>query len=215
MQSVSDDGELGLLFIDGAGSVRFIDRHALALAPYNTSELTVADVRARGTNVYQDSVPEYSKDQIVNDWRGQRDGGQSQTATDAASVTKYARRTQSITVLTTTDADVLGAIEWRLHQFKDPLQRIGAVTIMPTTNVALWKSLLGLEIGDRITLIEKPPGFAAQWQADYNIQGISVNVPSGPTATAQFTFTLWPVDTSEWFIFGTSTGKFGAGQLGY
>jgi hypothetical protein len=209
LQSVVEDGEVGLGYIDGAGRYAFINRHALITAPYTTSQLTVADDRSRGSYVYQDATPDYGKDQIYNDWRTSREGGVTQRAYDQTSIDKYVRRTKQVTVLTTVDAEVIGHAQWRLHQFKDPLQRVASLTIKPETNTALWTAVCGLEIGDRITVVEQAPGFPGPTTADYVIQGLSVTLPIGPVIDASFTYNLWPADTTGWFIFGTASGKWG------
>ena len=215
LQDVIEHGEVGLGFIDARGYFTFISRHALIVSPYTTSQLTVADSVDRGPNVYQDATPDYGDDQITNDWRASRDGGVVQRAFNQTSIDKYFRRTKQVTVLSTNDAEVLGHAQFRLYQFKDPLQRVASLTIMPAESTTLWASVCQLEIGERITVRDKPPGFSSQTSTDYVIQGMSVSLPVGPVSAAKFTYSLWPADNTAWFIFGTATGKWDVGKLGY
>jgi hypothetical protein len=62
---------------------------------------------------------------------------------------------------------------------------------------------LGREVGDKITVLETPPGFAAQQSADYIIQNLSGNMAAGqsPVETT-LTFMLWPASTTAFWIAG-------------
>jgi hypothetical protein len=158
----------------------------------------------------------YDKDLVVNDWRGTRAGGATQTASDATSQTNYGQRSQQFTSLVTTDAEVLSQMQWKLRQFKEPLNRLDSITVMPGTNTAFWQAVLALDVGSRITVKEKPPGFSTVQSADYIIQQVHAVIPSGPVLKARFTFGLWPADTNTWFVLDDATvGQLDTGALAY
>ena len=87
---------------------------------------------------------------------------------------------------------------------------------MPGNDLTFWTVVLGLEIGDRVTVEEQPPGFAAPLTADYHIQGVAYDFADGPLSQARFRFSLMPVDSSAWMIFDDATaGKFDSARFGY
>lgn len=216
LQQVAES-ENGLLYIDGQGRVVFVERTSLISAPYTVSQATFHDATSGGAGYsYVELVPNYSPDLIVNEWRGTRTGGTTQVATDTASETAYGPSLQQFTSLVTADTDVLAQAQFKLRQFKDPLNRVESITVMPGTSTSAWQAVLGLDVGSRITVAETPPGFTVVQSADYLIQNLSVIIPAGPVQQARFTFGLWPADTAIWFILDDPVaGKLDTGVLAY
>lgn len=212
------ESENGLFFVDAQGRATFVQRHALITSPYTVSQVTFHDAEAGGAGFpFADTQPTYDLDQTFNDWSGTREGGTTQTATDATSKTNYGIRSQQVSSLVTTDTEVLAQIQWKLAQFKEPLNRIDSITVKPGNNTAFWEAVLGLEIGERITVREKPPGFTAVNETEYVIQHIRAEFGSGPVSSAKFTFGLWPADTTNtWFVFDdANVGRFDTGRFAY
>lgn len=165
---------------------------------------------------YQNIVPNYGTDLIFNDLKGSRANGGPQAAQDEASIEAYGRRSLSITSVADDDNEVEAQLQYKLAQFKDPLQRIAQVTVKPGANVELWKILLGLDIGDRITVKEHPPGGGPATIRDYSIQHLAVTIPPGPVVAAQFDFQLWPGETADFFIFDDEVkGRLDYNSLSY
>jgi len=197
--------ENGLFYIDGGGNVVFIHRHALIQSPYTVSQATFHDGAAGGAGyAYTDLQPAYDLDTTFNSWTGTRSGGTAQTASDSTSQTTYGMRSNQFSSLVTLDSDVLSQAQWKLYQFKNPLNRISQMTVMPGVDAGFWQTVLGLELGMRITIREQPPGYAAVKSSDYTIQNISVSFPAGPPSAAMFTFGLWPASTTTFWILDTS-----------
>ncbi len=210
------ESENGLLFINASGTVIFLGRHVLLKPPYTSAVATFSDDPGPGEFKYTNSVPNYDKDLIVNDWRGQREGGEVQVAEDATSIGRYSRRTRQVSMLSTSDADVLAAMQFRLREFKEPLQRIESITVKPGNSADTWAAILSLELGDRITYVETPPGYAAPLSSDYTVEGITGTLPVGPPVGAEFTLNLWPADVTLWLILNDpARDKFGTGRLAY
>lgn len=212
-----EDTENGLFFINAAGKAVFLDRHTWVGAPYSTSQGTFTDVVILpGEFPYADIVPSSDKDLIFNDWRGTRSGGSTQIAQDAASIATYFRRTQQVTSLCTSDATVLSQMQYKLAQYKDPLQRVESILLRPGNNTALWLQCLQREIGDRITVKEHPPGFGPATVRDYLIQSIDATIKAGPATTAEYRWGLYPADTNAWLVLDSPTaGKLDSNRLGY
>lgn len=198
LQAVADT-EDGLAYINGAGEVRFIERHNLLLSPFTTSQATFSDVEGANRIRYQQLVPSYDLDNVTNEWSGTREDGATQSAVDSTSRNTYGPRSQQITSLATTDAEVLASVQWKLIRFKNPLNRVESITAMPGNSDDDWATLLALDVGDRITLKETPPGFDAEQSTEYTIQHLSVNI-AGDVVSSAFTFQLWPADTNTWLV---------------
>lgn len=210
------DWENGLLFVDAQGRMTFVSRTSLITSPYTLSQATFCDAAAGGGFPFVDSVPVYDLDTTFNDWSGTRTGGVTQTASDATSRARYGKRSQQVTTEVTSDNTVLAQMQWKNSQFKDPLNRIESLTVMPGDSTTFWQAVLGLELGERITVREKPPGFTSVNQADYVIQSIDALFPPGPTTAARFTFGLWPANTSIWMVLDdTTNGKLDTGKAAY
>jgi hypothetical protein len=209
------DWENGLLFIDASGRVAFVPRLSLITSPYTVSQATFCDVDAGGGFPFVESVPTMDLDTTFNEWSGTRTGGVTQVASDTTSRNRYGERAMQVTSEVTTDGVVLSQMQWKLSQFKEPLDRIESITVMPGTNTSFWQTVLGLEIGERVTVREKPPGFASVISTDYLIQNLDVHFPPGPASAAKFTFGLWPADTSAWFTLDDTSGKLDTGKVAY
>ena len=92
-------------------------------------------------------------------------------------------------------------------QFAQPLNRVESLTVMPFSDpadVTVVQSKLGNELGDRITILETPPGFASQQSGDYVIQSISGSMSPAVAAT-KVTFMLWPASTTAFWVAGDTT----------
>lgn len=202
------DTENGLLFIDAQGRVSLVQRHALIQSPYTVSQATFSDATSGGAFEYVDLVPVDDLDATFNEWSGTRTGGTTQVASDQTSRDRHGPRSSQVTSLAVADGVVLQQVQWKLAQFKDPLGRIESITVMPGTSTAFWETVLGLEVGERITVRETPPGWGSVKSDDYTIQSISADFPDGPISKARFTFGLWPaVATSGWWVAGDASNS--------
>lgn len=212
------EAENGLLFVDAQGRVAFVQRHSLIASPYTVSQVTFRDAVAGGGGFpFVDAQPSFDLDTTFNEFSGTRDGGTTQTASDGASQMAYGLRSQQLTPLATSDNDVLAQMQWKLAQFKEPLNRLESITVMPGEDTGFWQAVLGLEVGERVTVRELPPGFAAVKAAEYVIQSIQADFPPGPVSGARFTFGLWPADTtSGWLVLDdAAVGVLDTGKLAY
>lgn len=206
------DAEDGLGFVDAQGRVQFIDRHQL-LGIFTTSEAEFSDDRTAGADmVYLDLAPVDETALLFNEWTVSREGGIPQTALDQTSIDDYTRTAQTPVVKLTTDNEVRDRAQWKLAQFKDPLAVIDSITLRPETD-AQWILLAGLELGDRVTIDETPPGFAAPIVADYQVQQIDVRVPQGKVGVT-WKVGVWPVNDRTYLVLDDSTlGQLDAGNV--
>lgn len=215
-QVVGPSGENGLFFIAGNGKATFLDRHSQFGPPYNTSQATFTDViTLPGEFAVTDIQPSSDKDLIFDDWIATRTLGTTQEALDSVSILNYGRRTQNITSLLTSDGETQSAMQYLLSIYKNPLQRVEAIVIMPGTNSELWIQCLEREIGDRITVKEHPPGGGQADIRDYTIQGINASFTMGPVTQATFTWNLFPATATGFILDDAANGVLDTSALGY
>jgi hypothetical protein len=169
------DSELGEFYIDGAGRTVFRNRLALLTDTRSSiSQATFGDgggVELPGTDVgisYDDS-------QLVNYARVTRAGGTEQSAVDTASQQAYLTRTyERSDLIIETDSDALNLAQWVVATSKDPELRFDELSFNPrAADATLWPQALGREIGDRITVVRRPPGGGSTITRDVFIRGIS------------------------------------------
>ena len=106
---------------------------------------------------------------VVNDAIGDRPNGNQVHVTDATSVTAIGTYSQSKTLLTTDDTEVLGWAQWQINTSR-PAPRCSQVSVNLLTQTSLINTWLTLELGDRINLSGLPPT-APGPTADLTVQG--------------------------------------------
>lgn len=221
IQSVAQ-AESGLFFIAGNGYATFLDRNTLQASPYSVSQAVIsdrsADVPGIATLGYSDIVPSYDKDLIVNDWQvtptasGSYPGLVLQEAIDSTSEAQYFVRTQAQTVPLTTNTDALALAQYLAFSYRQPLLRHDSITVRPGKTAAAWLQVLSREIGDRITVIEHPPGGGTPYDADERIQYISVTV-GDDVADATCQWATYPASVGTFLILDDANlGKLDAGN---
>lgn len=214
-QVCGEGGEEGLMFIDGRGYLKFLDRWTATQSPYTTSQATFTDQPLLSTDIgYQGAQPSYDQQLIINEWTGTRPGGITQTAIDLTSQAKYLRRIRQIQSLLTTDDNVLTNLEWRLAHYKDPLDRLDSIRVMPGTSTGAWQACLPRDPGDRVTVVQHPPGGGTDTR-EYIVQHIAVEIDLMDPKKSVFTFALWPADQRNWLILNDSVyGKLNSNKVG-
>jgi hypothetical protein len=144
---------------------------------------------------YINLVPSFDLDNVFNRWTVTRDQGSPQTAEDTTSQQKYFLRAKQTQTLVSDDTAALAQAARKIAKYKDPLNRVESMTIMPLqslTNTAQIDAGLGRQLGDRITIQETPPGFAGVQSKEYVIQNISGQIHAGPMLSMTLTFGVWP-----------------------
>jgi hypothetical protein len=194
--------ENGLGFMDAQGRTRFIARHALL-----TQFATVRAVFSDGPSLssypdavpYVDLTPETTK--VVNDWSAKRDEQDAPTfaVEDTSSVDEFGRRSGELTMLVASDEEVQSALQYRLGLTSQPFERIDSIVVKPGDDLSRWETVVSLEVGDRVKVIEQPPGFATPQPRDYFVRHIAAEIPTDLKAS-EFTFQLVAADTVAWFV---------------
>lgn len=188
--------EDGRLHVSCDGQITFWSRkHWQTTTSQLVSQLTLDD-QPGGPGYAQIQVDPADERYVRNSIeRGRREYDTPITARDATSVRVFGDLPDSKTVLSKYKADILAQVNWLLAKYKDPKVRISQITINPRSLPAvLFPAVLGLELGDRITVSRKIANIGAADSRDYWIESISHRV----TALLEWetTWQLAPVDTT-------------------
>lgn len=199
LQAVAD-AELGALYIRGDGVVVFRERTAILTDPRSTtSQATFGD--GGGAELpYKDGGLAFSSDTatMINRVKAQRDGGAEIVLEDAASIQKYKVKAPISTsdLLLEDDTAVTAWASYLLAVSKTPELRFTSMEVWPRVDPDnLWPQVLGREIGDRITVIRRPPGGGDPIVRDVFIRGIQ------HTVTADNWITTWTFESASKFAF--------------
>lgn len=200
-----EPGEFGMVYVDGRGYCVFLDRNALYTnAAQATVSATFTDDPAGGFPTYTNSQPNFDREHVINEWVGAQDGGVAQIVQDADSILKHGRTTHSVASLLTTDTMVQTAMSFGRDEYGQPVQRLQSITVKPGNDLTTWTTCLGLELGDRVRVLEHPPGGGAAIDETYVVTKLAGQV--GPDlADGTFVFGLWPVRITNYFIWDDVT----------
>lgn len=211
------DTEIGEVYFDGSGRVVFRNRGALRTdARSITPQGVFGDDDTNPAELgYVDPVITNDDDQIANLIRITRPGGVEQVAQDLTSQARYLVRTfERSDLLLQTDAEAADYAAYALELLKTPDVRISGLGLLPQKDpAALYPQALGRELGDRITVIIRPPG-GYTVERDALIRGIAHSFTPSSWATS------WALQDSTRFdqfliLDNADFGLLDTGRLGY
>lgn len=200
--------EGGLLFDARDGVLKF---HARSHRYNTASTLTLS---AASQEIEADLAPKLDDQGLVNDMTASRVGGVSVRAVDTASIDDYGLYRDSVTLLTTSDAEVADAANWKVFLGSTPQVRVPDVSVdLLNCSSAQKTALLAREIGDRITLAGLPSQAPAA-SMDFFIEGYEETIGA---ELYRMTFNLspatlsgvWQLDSATYSVLGSTT------RLGY
>ena len=169
------DTEIGELYIDGSGRVVFRNRTGILTDDRSlTSQAIFDDDAGSGNLMYHGLGLSTDDSTLANQVKITRVGGATQIAEDTASQVEYYIKTyERDDILLQTDATANDMADWLLYQSKDTELRFTEITILPQSDPDdLWPQVLGREIGDKITIIHRPPGGGDPIERECFIRGI-------------------------------------------
>jgi hypothetical protein len=180
-KAVAADNVDAMLFVGASGEWTFLDAGHRGSAPYNTVQATFGD--AGGTELpYLDLAVDESDSFLFNEWNVTReqgakvagDLGETKTAMDATSVSRYFTRPASLTdVPVWVDSDSTAIATAMLAKYKEPAPRITSITLN-TLDANTAQEVFRRELGDKIRVLRTPPGGGARIQEDLWIQKIEI-----------------------------------------
>lgn len=172
--------EDGLLFIATNGTLRFLDRFWRYLDPVATvSQFTFSDVD--GDQGYAVFDLDLDDELLVNTARCTRRGGTEQFASDAVSVALHGEaEKQQNDLLLQSDAEVLALAQWTVATQGAPLPRVPKIRVpLHRYSEADQASVLGLDMGHRVTCERTPQGVGSAISLDLVIDGIAHDIGEG------------------------------------
>lgn len=186
-------GENGLFFIAPDGTAVLHDGQW----PLRNTAVQGTYGDTSGELRFERVEPESSNSTIRNEWRGQRQGGPLQITSDAASVTRYLRRSEpqgggAISFVIESDAKVLSLLQWGLAHYKDPLFTVRRMTVRQASD-AMVQTSLGLGLQQRVTVNRRPNGGTLHG-GDHLVQGWRESWGRDTEARWQMDFWLSPAE---------------------
>lgn len=173
--------EMGDLWVDPEGKVTFRGRDTLRTAAAAGAVCTFGD---SGVELpYRDVRVSIDDSQIVNYASIGREGGTEQTASDATSITAYQTLTyrQTGLLMYPGENEAKALAEAIVALAKDPDIRLDPLEVVGGSDDNLWPQILGLDIGDVVTVKRRPVGGGSTISLDQFVRGI----------THVFTLTTW------------------------
>jgi hypothetical protein len=135
--------------------------------------------------------------------------------TDPPSQLKYLRRPSEISSVLGDNDQLIGILQMRLARFKDPLDRVESIDVMPANSTLAWQKCLAREPGDRVTVKQNPPGGGTTDSREYIVQAVRADIDYANPVASKYTFRLWPADVGNWLIFDdTVYGRLDYNRLG-
>lgn len=164
-----EDTEGGLLFADMLGQLTFYNR-ARFYTP-GDPDVTVPSRLLNGDVRYVKNLQD-----VRNEVIGSRTDGAAKTARDTASITAYGLLSESLDLITRSDAEVTDAVNWRLNTSSQPRTRVTDMSLDAYTDATYSPQILsGLGIGARVTVTGMPTQAPAT-TLDQMVQGYTETI---------------------------------------
>jgi hypothetical protein len=193
------DTENGDHFVAGSGAVTFYGRQRRYLA--YTPAVVFGEQIASGEIPYEDVVIDFDDTYIANAVAvTQQPSGQMFSDASPSSQATFGTRSMTRTSLSQNTFECQDEASYLLSRYQQPHPRIASITLNPAANPAVWPVVLGLEIGQRVRVMRRPPG-ASPIQVDAFVQAIQVDADDQANAT--ITLQLSPVDLNPYATFTT------------
>lgn len=216
---LTQDAELGELYIDRNGMLVFRNRHAAWQdARSNTSQGVFGDAGIASGEIPYISAPVDTNDEtMANRVSITRVGGTEQVVQDLTSQSQYLLKDYERSDLPLlTDAEALDYAKFVLSQGKQPelrFQRIGFNVPELAAASTAWPMLLARELGDSITVRRRPPGGGPVNQRDMWIRGIEM------TSDGQDWKVAWQLQqairASYWTVGHPTLGRIGSNAVAF
>lgn len=199
LQTLSDT-EQGRMFVTRDGKVAFQDRFwHLTSTRGSTVQATFSD---DGTGVpFSDLSFDYSDREIANRVIVNGDGDLTAMVEDSTSADAYGTQVLTVSTYLGSYDEVASAASGILSRYVEPVLKADAMLVKPARNTANWGTVLGLELGDRITVKITPKGVAPERSQTMLIDRLDWTIGE---ADWQLSITGSLVPDEDYWILGTS-----------
>ncbi len=167
--------ELGEVFVTRDGKVRLIGRQAAVTGTYLTSQATLADATPAGGEVgYLDVAYDVDDDSLITRATVSRDGSIAVTYYDAVAKAEFGWLDFTADgLLHNSDTYSADYATWIVNTHKTPLSRAGTIAVALAEDPTVrYPKILGLEIGDRVT-VKRRPKVGAAITSDMRVEAIA------------------------------------------
>jgi hypothetical protein len=192
------DTEDGIIYVDGAGNFVF---HSRARGYSATSPDLVVPAQMLGG----DSRMVQDLQLVVNEVTGTRSGGSPVTLSDAASITAYGVRSESLDLANITDGDLFAAVSWRLGARKDPRARFTNLTLDGMTSASYSPSIRAAIDMQNHVQITGMPAQAGSSTNDQIIQGWTLTIALATWSYAVNTSSYKAISNNPVLIYDDAT----------
>jgi hypothetical protein len=189
--------EFGTLFVDGSGTVTFVNRSSR----YNPAPtVTLTDQGADGPGVYRYTIlaTDYDDQKLLNTVEVKRNNGVTARSVDNASVTANGTYSTSVTVNITDDQQAIDRAAYTAGRYAQPATRISSITLSPGSDAALWPLVTALDLNQAVTVVRTP----ALGHASTRVCWVEKIDYSADATAGTFTMTLQlsPADVNSYLI---------------
>lgn len=209
------EAEVGEFYVDPDGVIIFRNRRAILQdTRSNVSQATFGTDIAGGEIPYVGTLGvSNDRGQMYNTVRASRAGGGPQSASDAASIARNRERVspERSNLPLQTDTEAMSWAEYVLGTTKNPELRFSSLQLDTRANPDLiYPQALGRLIGDRITVVRRPPGVVDS--RDLYVRGIEHTW--SPPDRWLTTWSLEPVIKYQFWTIGHPTlGRIGVNAI--
>ena len=203
----AETGEAGTVFMSGDGKVTFQNRnHTDTLSPATTISDTAPSTS------FQDFGRTFDESFLLNEiavtWS--TDVAPA-IARDSTSIAQHGLVTEAVTALLLTQGDAGDLAGHLLAQYSMPVARVETCTVTVATfaGMTVREDIIGLELGQLVTVVRTPMGTGTQINAPYRVEGISHTITKDTWA---ITLQLSPAALVDWFYVEASASQAGLGD---
>lgn len=210
LQAVTDT-EGGVMFADAAGNMTFQARTRRWSPP--TATVVFGENAAGGELPYEDQpVFDFDPTLVTNLAEITHSAsGVVYTAADFTSQTANGTRDRQVTSQASSTQECQDKAAFLVNRYKAPRTRVASLTVIPSSNPAMWPTVLGLDIGSRAKAVRRPAPPAATVTVDGFVENIAWSVDV--TSQAALTVQISPADPTPYGFFDSA--QFGSFVFGY
>lgn len=184
-----EESDLGALFMDVNGFVRYVGRRSLLTGTFVTTQAIFGN--APNEVNFANVDPRQDTALLINSATWQSNTSDPQVARDNISIAAFRERTSGKSGLMNARAsDVLAGAQYIVYQHRLPITRIDKLEVTGIEDDSDWVALLSLDLMDRVAVRLRPPGTATgSAGATYTeVQGFIQSIEVGYTREHKWKF---------------------------
>ncbi len=199
--------DLGFVFVAGDGTLTFHDRHRSRTDSSGaTSQLTVGDTTSHTVRYHDIRFDPADERVMVNHARCGRSGTKPAVAKDRTSVSDHGEQVSDRSdLLFASRRDAGDQAKYLVDRYGSPRPRVASVTLVPRRHTSAWSSVLGFELGTRVTVERWPLGVGSTFSQESLIESVEHRIDLN-RIDWRTTWALSAADTGSYFRLDRSDG---------